>query len=122
MMIRKARDTGKTLPRVAVKGKRERRIDPKILDDELGADFVGLAKRKGSPLALSAARLEIRERLKSTGGRPKLVGTTRRQKIPLDDGDWAKLVEIAQAIRDSDNVSVSPGQVAGALLHLKLSE
>jgi len=63
-----------------------------------------------------AVRQELLSRLTSTGGRPGLKGTTRRQKIPLDDEDWSRLQKIAEALND-DEVRPTPGQVASVLLH-----
>ena len=59
---------------------------------------------------------DFARRLKSSGGRPKLAGTTRRQKIPLQESDWETLVRIAEALRAQD-IKATPGQVASTILH-----
>jgi len=105
------------LPRVKVTGPRARRVEPELVAEALGArsEETG-AVRPQSPMALVAVRQELLSRLTSTGGRPGLAGATRRQKIPLDDTDWARLQKIAEALND-DEVRPTPGQVASVLLH-----
>jgi hypothetical protein len=104
------RDTGATLPR----------IDPRQVQKALGAEESGegIAGVFGS-LSLATLRQELVKRLRSTGGRPALSGTTRRAKIPLNDREWAKLEELAAAVA-SEGFAPSPGQIAGLLLSLSL--
>lgn len=56
----------------------------------------------------------------STGGRPSLEGTDRRQKIPTSDADWKRFEEIAERLTDAE-LRPSAGQVAGVLLHESLA-
>lgn len=53
-------------------------------------------------------------------GFPSNEGTVRRQKIPLDDEDWARLLRIARRF-DQDRLHPTPGQVASALLRISLA-
>ncbi len=48
----------------------------------------------GSPHIFYVMRQEIMERLESSGGRPRLRGTSIRQKIPLGVADWSLLKQI----------------------------
>lgn len=84
---------------------------PKLVDTIL----LGLA-----PPALRALRAEIASRLTSTGGRPALAGTVCRQKTPLNDEDWARLIRLARRF-GQDRLHPTPGQVASALLRISLS-
>jgi hypothetical protein len=68
------------------------------------------------PSALTSLREHLAAALKSSGGRPALEGTARRQKIPMSDSDWAKLEELALGFR-ADGVHVTAGQVGAQLLH-----
>jgi hypothetical protein len=116
-MTARIKSPDKRLPRVRVTGPRASRVEPEIVAKALGADIdESGAVRSQSPLALIAVRQELLSRLTSTGGRPGLEGTTRRQKIPLDDEDWGRLRRIAEAFND-DEVRPTPGQVASVLLH-----
>lgn len=101
-------------------GKSVRKVSPKTVARELGATLIheGIAIKQGS-INLLALRREIRNRLESTGGRPKLAGTDRRQKIPLKDSDWHQLERFAVLLRET-GLNVTAGQIASALLHLVL--
>jgi hypothetical protein len=59
--------------------------------------------------------------LRSTGGRRSLEGASKRQKIPLLEGDWERLQEIAEASQ-SEGIHPTPAQVASILLHRALNE
>ena len=61
---------------------------------------------------LAELRQALAAALKSSGGRPTLEGTARRQKIPMSDPDWAKLEELARAFR-AEGVHATAGQVGG---------
>ena len=62
----------------------------------LGAESLpGRLPRLQSPASLLAVRAELAEALWSRGGRPDIRGTTRRQKVPLADTDWAHLDHLA---------------------------
>jgi len=101
--------------RVRVKQSPIRRIDPGRVDRALGAEPAAESGRGGSPIGLHALRRELHARLRSSGGRPSLEGTSRRQKVPLSDESWEKLERIAQKLSEA-GTSTSPGQVAAVLL------
>lgn len=107
-------------PRIRNSGPKQPRIDPATLAKALGAERVGRAPSGSrSPPARFALRMEVARRLSSTGGRPGLVGTTRRQKIPLSDEDWKRLEEIANSV-GTEGYRPSPAQIASILLHRAL--
>jgi hypothetical protein len=94
-------------------------IDPEVLAQSLGAHYVGSVDGDGSSLsnpAFAGLRRRLLSALRSTGGRPGLAGTERRQKIPMTDRDWKQLEDLA-ALLCSDGFAPTPGQVAGQLLH-----
>jgi len=112
---------GKKAVRVNDKGKTTRRLDPEVVARGLGATRSSLdLVSSQSPFSLMAVRREIVRRLESTGGRPGLAGTDRRQKIPLQESDWRELERIAGALREYD-VNATAGQVASTILHSALS-
>lgn len=105
------RDTSRTLPRV----------DARMVARALGADAAVLVPDGGSPFSLAAVRQELVRRLKSSGGRPALEGTVRRQKIPLSDEEWDRLEHLSSLFADS-GVRATAGQVARILLSLILEK
>lgn len=99
-------DTSETCPAVS----------PDAVAASIGAEPVGAALGDAigtvTPLALHD---EIRHRLRSTGGRPALVGTTKRAKIPVNDLEWSKLEALADELATSTS-KPSAGQVASVVL------
>ncbi len=115
-------NSGKTLPRIKQTGKTFERIDPKSLGKLLGAEVVSTkAVRPGSPVSMFALRQYLLENLHSSGGRPALEEDTNRKKIPLSDEAWEALTELASILR-AEGISVSPGQMASALLRQALTQ
>lgn len=105
-------------------GPTQRQIDTKAVAKVLGAEKVGIKidTRQG-PISLFSLRQFLINRLRSSGGRPKLVGTTkRRTKIPLFDEDWVKLKKIAKYYKEKEGINVSAGQIASALVHTDISK
>ena len=102
----------------------QRQIDTKVVTKALGAEKVGIKidTRQG-PISLFSLRQFLIDRLRSSGGRPALVGTTkRRNKIPLFPEDWDKLEKIAKYYKEKEGINVSPGQIASALIHTDISK
>ncbi len=118
-MTTRIRTASRRAGSVKVTSPRGRKVSVEQVATALGASPVSGRVRAQSPGALLAVRQEILSRLSSSGGRPALAGTTRRQKIPLDDEDWDHLRQIAEALRD-DDVRPTAGQVASVLLHKAL--
>jgi hypothetical protein len=104
-------------------GPAQRRVDPEVIAKALGAKKVGITidTRQGA-VSLFSLRQFLVNRLRSTGGRPALAGTTRRRnKIPLDEEDWEKLKKIAKYYKQKEGINVTPGQIASALIHTNIS-
>ncbi len=121
-MPRKINVSGATLPRIAKTGKTLKKIDPKILAEALGAKVVSTSAVKAhGPVSLFALRQYLLENLHSSGGRPGLESHARRQKIPLTDEIWLALTGLASILR-ADGISISPGQMASALIRQSLAQ
>ena len=110
--VRRIKNTSKTVPR----------LDPAKVAEALGAepsDGVMLDGLGGGPLSLHQVRQELFRRLHSTGGRPSLLGTSGRKKVPLNDEQGSELAEIASEVA-SPGFSPSAGQIASISLTLSL--
>ena len=119
-MAKRIVDTSQVLKRIRDTSKTEPPVDPKMIAAALGAEPVSALREKaGSPLALLAMRLELARRLQSSGGRPALIDTDRRAKIPLSDQEWQQLESLAATVADK-GCAPSAGQVASVLLNLAL--
>ena len=116
-MTQRIKITSKALPRLEVTSETLPSIDKTEVASALGTvkDEVKL-NAKGSPPSVFALRQEMAARLISSGGRPSLEGTTRRQKIPMAESDWVQLCELAALLEDEE-LRPTPGQVASVLLH-----
>lgn len=115
------KDQGRKARRIDVTGSSAPKIAGEVVAGALGADETGgHVHLEGSLPAFTALRDELRERLRSSGGRPKLAGTVRRQKVPMRESDWGVLTELAALLKER-NVRASPGQVASAILHYYLN-
>ena len=113
--------TGTRQPAIRSTTARARRIAVD-LGKALGGVFVGrLPRGQAGPVALLAVRTELARFLRSTGGRPSLEGTTRRQKIPLADADWVQLQDLAAQLSPS-TPRATAGQVASVILHRGLRD
>ena len=114
--------TDRAPKRFRVVGEKVARISPRDLAKALGAE-VGGKSRKGAitPVGLIALREKVARMLKSTGGRPALVGAADRKKVPVLSGDWPKLEKISAHMADT-GTNASPAQIASLLLHEKIQE
>jgi len=111
---------GNTQPLIRDTSQGQPLVDPSLVAETLQADEIGNIPDTGSLPSFAALRYELSQRLLSTGGRPALKDTDRRQKIPLGDADWTHLCELAQRLAEVD-ARPAPAQVASALLHLALA-
>lgn len=117
-------DKGTTQKLIIDKGLKQKLIDPKLVAKALGAEDTGVKidTRQG-PIALFTLRQFIMDRLLSTGGRPKLKGTSeKRDKISFFGGDREKLKAIAEYYKEAEGIKVSLSQIASALIHADLSK
>ena len=102
----------------------QRRVSPKLVAKDLGAESVGVEidTRRG-PISLFTLRQFFVDRLKSTGGRPRLRGTRKvRSKISFFDEDLKKLKKIAMYYREEGRINVTSSQIASALIHAEVSK
>jgi hypothetical protein len=92
------------------------KLDPAAVAKALGAKPAGasVGGPKG-PLTLFAVRQELFRRLQSSGGRPGLPDADKVAKVPVSEGQWKRLEELAAAVA-ADGFSPSAGQVANVLL------
>ncbi|MCK4762958.1 MAG: hypothetical protein KAW12_12245 [Candidatus Aminicenantes bacterium] len=97
----------------------QKKINDELIQQALGAKKIGIKiDTKKAPVSLFQLRQFLIEKLTSSGGRPRLEGASKiRNKIPLLEGDWNKLQSIAEYYKKKDGISVSPGQIASAIVH-----
>ena len=100
-------------------GKGQRRIDINDVARALGGEKAGVKiDTKQGPVSLFSLRQFLMNRLRSNGGRPALMGTTKeRKKLPLFEEDWDKLKLIAEYYKKKEGINVSPAQIASILVH-----
>lgn len=110
--MKRIKITGKGQRKIVQTGPGQPRVDPAVVAEVVGAEVVSTGGRQGSGILAY---------LVSTGGRPGFQDTSRRQKIPLSEADWKKLVRLA-AETSTDDRKISPGQVAAFLLRTALAE
>ena len=102
----------------------QRRVSPKLVAKDLGAESVGVEidTRRG-PISLFTLRQFFVDRLKSTGGRPRLRGTRKvRSKISFFEEDLKKLKKIAMYYWEEGRINVTSSQIASALIHAEVSK
>jgi hypothetical protein len=119
-MNKRIRDTTPAQKRIRDSSPTQKRVDVERVRKALGAEAT-TEKLESilAPLTLLAVREEIVARLRSSGGRPALQGTDRRAKIPVNDGEWQLLEQLATAVA-MPGFAPSAGQVASVLLSLSL--
>jgi hypothetical protein len=112
-----------TMPKIIVKPSTMPKLDPAEVAKALGAKPVAGAKVEGAPapITLFAVRQELFRRLQSTGGRPGFADADKVAKIPVSDGQWKRLEELAAAVAE-EGFSPSAGQVANVLLGWALAQ
>lgn len=100
-----------------------RKISPEFIKQKVSAKELKIEiDTKNNPISLLALRQFLLDRLISTGGRPRIAGTSqKRNKIPLQNEDWEKLESLSRYYKEKDGISVSPGQIASCLIHFHLS-
>jgi hypothetical protein len=101
-------------------GLRAEKLAAEAVADALQAEAVASSDLHGSALTVYSLRDAIYRRLTSTGGRPALAGSVRRQKIPLSDQDWDELKRIAE--NELGSKAISPAQVGAMLIRLGLAQ
>jgi hypothetical protein len=104
-------------------GSIQKEVDPELVAQALGAKEVGVAiDTAQAPISLFSLRQFIVERIRSSGGRPTLVGGgKKRNKIVFLANDWEKLKKLAKYYKDKENINATPGQIASILIHMALT-
>jgi hypothetical protein len=102
----------------------KRLISVKEVAKALSAEDTGIRiDTKRGPVSLFSLQQFLVERLHSTGGRPRLEGTSKvRDKIPLFEEDREKLKKLTKYCREEIGINVTFGQIASALLHEEVSK
>ena len=110
--------------RIKDKGPTKRLVNNRVIAKALGAKETGVeVSTKKGPISLFSLRQFLVDRLRSTGGRPRLDGTVgKRNKIPLFSEDWEKLEDLANYYRETEGINVSSGQLASVLIHAGISK
>ena len=100
-------------------GKGQRRVNINAAARALGGEKAGVkVDIKQGPGSLFYLRRFLINHLRSSGGRPALMGTTKeRKKLPLFKEDWDKLKLIAEYYKKKEGINVSPAQIASILIH-----
>ena len=79
-----------------------------------------------SPPTLLMIRDVLMAKLQSSGGRPTLVDTDKKPKIPMSSEDWKVLEDMAsaamQGIAKRPVMSPSPSQIGAVLMHWAISQ
>lgn len=103
--------------------KTQRRINDSLIEQALGAKKIGIKiDTRKNPVSLFTLRQFLIDRLISSGGRPTLKGAAKkRNKVPFLEDDWDKLKTMAEYYKRKDGITVSPGQVASAIVHSFIS-
>jgi hypothetical protein len=102
----------------------KKRVNPELIAKALGAEETGVRiNTKQGHASLFSLRQFLVGRLKSTGGRPRIIGTRKVQsKISYFEEDLKKLTEIAEYYKKKDKINVTSSQIASALIHAELSK
>ena len=108
--------TDKPKPRLeVVEPRTRRRLTPDEIAKALGAEVVAILPPGGSPMSAYALRMELFNRLRSTGGRPGLDGADIKPKVPMSRSRWKQLETLAERI-GSDGFHPTPAQLASVIL------
>ena len=111
----------KTLPKIKSTSKMLRKVEPDKVAEALGAQEVyeiDTCRNIGSISAI-ALRMEIIEKIKSTGGRPSMEFADGEKKIPISDDNWETLKVMANYLTESmgsKRKKVSPTHLASVIL------
>jgi len=121
-MAKKINIVGAKPRKIEVVDQAKRRIDPEELARALGANPVG-QQVSGSldPMALAELGTQLRERLRSSGGRPALADATINCRVPLSAEDVKMLESILAKVGASTGVKPSVGQLASVIVRLHLN-
>ena len=120
-MAKKINIVGKALERIEIAGPALPRVEPADFAAALGAEPCSEPHTKRLDLiSLGELGNELIKRLRSTGGRPSLEGTTERCKVPLTPDDIAKLEQIIAVMEAETGKRPALGQIASVILNIHL--
>lgn len=120
-MPKKVTGTGKAARRIEASGKPQRRIGPEEFATALGAELLGDAgTTEFDPTLLAALGGQLVKRLRSSGGRPALVGATETCRVPLSAEDVRALEAMGVQISASSGPKTSVGQLVSVIVRAHL--
>jgi hypothetical protein len=121
-MPEKVNAVGVKATRIRNTGPTQPRLDAAKVAAALGAEPLNVSSGKDQgPISLAALGSVLLEKLRSTGGRPALVGATQRAKVPLGEDDMERLEKVAQVVGGFLGFRPSIGQVASVILSTYLT-
>src|SRR5712671_789582 len=99
MMTKRIQGSEPTVKRIEPHERVVRRLDRSEVANALGGELcVEGFKGQPGPVTLYALRQELLRRRQSSGGRPGIVGTSFRAKIPVGERDWRRLEALAATL------------------------
>ncbi|MBL8680121.1 MAG: hypothetical protein JNK05_13180 [Myxococcales bacterium] len=100
-----------------------KRLDPTRVGKALGSSRVVSVPGTPSkgPLDLLQLRVEVEQRIKSTGGRPTDPDWTMTRVVRFQPSRWEELEQLAATL-SQEGKSVSPSQIAAMLVERGLAE
>ncbi len=120
-MSKRIKVISKTLPKIVSTSKMLRKIEPEKVSGALGAKevFEIDTDRNIGSISGIALRMEIVEKIKSTGGRPSITFADGEKKIPISDENWETLKVMANFFTESigsKSKKVTPTHLASIIL------
>ncbi len=107
------KNTSKRPRRIKNTSSRPRQISRDEIISATGAKYIG-STMSGDGFLLQELAKELQDSLKSSGGRPALVGYDHKHRIPTQDADWAIVEKMARKL------SIGTTQAAGVMFHVLL--
>jgi hypothetical protein len=121
-MAKKIQVVGAKPKKITIVDQPKRRIDPSAFAAALGAQPGGLQVGTDvDPVALAELGTQLRNRLRSSGGRPALEDATVNCRVPLSAEDVKTLETLVAQIEGATGAKPSVGQLASVIVRLHLS-
>jgi hypothetical protein len=111
------RFSGSRAPRLKVESRRQEPMSADTVVKAFAGEGVGQLKGQVQQGDLLAVRDVLAERLRSSGGRPKLEGA-EKHKIPVFDDDWRWVNAVTASLASEHQINATPAQVSGVIFHL----
>jgi len=120
-MAKKINIVSKALERIDISGPALPRVEQAEFAAALDAEPCGdLLTHQLDLISLGELGNALIKRLRSTGGRPWLEGTTERCKVPLTPDDVAKLEQIIAVLEAETGKRPALGHIASVILSIHL--